>query len=140
MKDASWRTHGKSPWSLFWGGYELGSGFIESVYEKALQIALLQKGIAAERQIPLHVSFRGAVVGDFTADMIIEGKVLLELKAADALTNQHFAQLLNYLKATGIEVGLAINFGTPKIQFRRFDNRFGGDLKMDEALRDLIQE
>ena len=86
------------------------------------------------------MSFRGAVVGDFTADMIIEGKVLLELKAADALTNQHFAQLLNYLKATGIEVGLAINFGTPKIQFRRFDNRFGGDLKMDEALRDLIQE
>ena len=119
---------------------ELGIGFIESVYEKALQVALLQKGISVVRQIPLHVSFRGVMVGDFTADMIIDGKVLLELKAADALSNQHFAQLLNYLKATGIEVGMAINFGTPKIQFRRFDNRFGNDLNMDKALRDLIEE
>ena len=131
---------GKILEACFEVGNELGSGFIESVYEKALQVALLQKGIAVERQIPLHMSFRGAVVGDFTADMIIEGKVLLELKAADALTKQHFAQLLNYLKATGIEVGMAINFGTPKIQFRRFDNRFGSDLNMDKALRDLIQE
>ena len=119
---------------------ELGIGFIESVYEKALQVALLQKGISVVRQIPLHVSFRGVMVGDFTADMIIDGKVLLELKAADALSNQHFAQLLNYLKATRIEVGMAINFGTPKIQFRRFDNRFGNDLNMDKALRDLIEE
>lgn len=94
---------------------ELGVGFIESVYEKALQVALLQRGMTVERQIPLHVSFRGVMVGDFTADMIIEGRVLLELKAVDALSNQHFAQLLNYLKATGIEVGMAINFGTPKI-------------------------
>lgn len=80
---------------------ELGVGFIESVYEKALQVALLQRGMTVERQIPLHVSFRGVMVGDFTADMIIEGRVLLELKAVDALSNQHFAQLLNYLKATG---------------------------------------
>ena len=119
---------------------ELGAGFIESVYEKALQVTFLQKGIAVERQIPLHVSFRGVIVGDFTADMIIEGKVLLELKAADGLSNQHFAQLLNYLKATGLEVGMAINFGTPKIQYRRFDNRFGSNLDMDKALRDLIED
>ena len=119
---------------------ELGVGYIESVYEKALQVALLQKGIAVERQIPLRVSFRGVTVGDFTADMIIEGKVLLELKAANVLSSPHFAQVLNYLKATGIEVGMVINFGTPKIQFRRFDNRFGGDLNMDKALRDLIEE
>jgi len=119
---------------------ELGVGFIESVYEKALQVALLQKGIAVERQIPLHVSFRGVMVGDFTADLIVEGKVLLELKVTDVLSNQHFAQLLNYLKTTGIGVGMAINFGTPKIQFRRFDNRFGGELNMDKALRDLIEE
>jgi len=119
---------------------ELGAGYIESVYEKALQVALLQKGVVVERQIPLQVSFRGVVVGDFTADMIIDGKVLLELKAVDALSNQHFAQLLNYLKATGIEIGMAINFGTPKIQVRRFDNRFGGQLNMDKALRDLIEE
>ena len=119
---------------------ELGVGYIESVYEKALQIALLQKGVAVQRQIPLHVRFRGVMVGDFTADMIVEEKVLLELKAVDAFSNQHFAQLLNYLKATRIEVGMAINFGTPKIQFRRFDNRFGGEVNMDKALRDLIEE
>ena len=119
---------------------ELGVGYIESVYEKALQVALLQKGMVVERQIPLHVIFRGVTVGDFSADMLIEGKVLLELKAVDAFSKQHFAQLLNYLKATEIEVGMAINFGTPKIQFRRFDNRFGGELNMDKALRDLIED
>ena len=119
---------------------ELGAGYIESVYEKALQIALLQKGFAVQRQISLHVRFRRVIVGDFTADMIVEGKVLLELKAVEAFSNQHFAQLLNYLKTTGIGVGMAINFGTPKIQFRRFDNRFGGELNMDKALRDLIEE
>ena len=119
---------------------ELGVGYIESAYEKALQVALLQKDISVERQISLQVNFRGVTVGDFTADMIIEEKVLLELKVTDVLTNQHFAQLLNYLKAIGIRVGIAINFGTPKIQFRRFDNRFYGDLNMDKALRDLIEE
>ena len=119
---------------------ELGVGYIESVYEKALQVALLQKGIAVERQIPLNVSFRGVMVGDFSADMVVEGKVLLELKAVDALSNRHFAQLLNYLKATGIEVGMVINFGTPKIQYRRFNNRFGREGSMDDAIRDLIEE
>ena len=119
---------------------ELGVGYIESVYEKALQVALLQKGIAVERQIPLNVSFRGVMVGDFSADMVVEGKVLLELKAVDALSNRHFAQLLNYLTATGIEVGMVINFGTPKIQYRRFNNRFGREGSMDDAIRDLIEE
>ncbi|MEO8574054.1 MAG: GxxExxY protein [Pyrinomonadaceae bacterium] len=103
-------------------------------------MALLQKGIAVERQVPLSVSFRGVMVGDFSADMVVEGKVLLELKAVDTFSNRHFAQLLNYLKATGIEVGMAINFGTPKIQYRRFDNRFGQDLNMDRALRDLTED
>lgn len=97
---------------------ELGVGYIESVYEKALQVALLQKGLSVERQIPLKVDFRGVTVGDFAADMVVEGKVLLELKAVDNFSNQHFAQLLNYLKTTGIEVGMVINFGNPKLQYR----------------------
>ena len=80
------------------------------------------------------------MVGDFSADVIVEGKVLLELKAVDAFSNRHFAQLLNYLRATGIDVGMVINFGTPKIQYRRFNNRFGQDKTMDDSLRDLIQE
>ncbi|MEP7147340.1 MAG: GxxExxY protein [Acidobacteriota bacterium] len=119
---------------------ELGVGYIESVYEKALQVALLQKGYSVERQLPLKVSFRGVMVGDFSADMVVEGKILLELKAVDTFSNQHFAQLLNYLKATGIEVGMVINFGTPKIQYRRFNNRFGRDSSMGEAMRDLIED
>ncbi len=119
---------------------ELGVGYIESVYEKALQVALIQKGLSVERQLPLKVSFRGVMVGDFSADMIVEGKVLLELKAVDAFSNRHFAQLLNYLKATGIEVGMVINFGTPKIQYRRFNNRFGPEKSMDRAMQDLIED
>ena len=119
---------------------ELGVGYIESVYEKALQVALLQKGFTVERQIPLKVDFRGVTVGDFAADMIVEGKVMLELKAVDNFSNQHFAQLLNYLKTTGIEVGLAINFGNPKLQYRRFENRFSQKLNMQDAFRDLLGE
>ena len=119
---------------------ELGVGYIESVYEKTLQVALLQKGFRVERQLPLKVSFRGVMVGDFAADMVVDGNVLLELKAVDAFSNRHFAQLLNYLKATGIEVGMVINFGTPKIQYRRFDNRFGREKSMDEAMRDLTKD
>lgn len=93
-----------------------------------------------ERQIPLKVDFRGVTVGDFAADMVVEGKVLFELKAVDNFSNQHFAQLLNYLKATGIEVGMVINFGNPKLQYRRFENRFSQKLNMDEAIRDLLKD
>ena len=118
---------------------ELGIGYIESVYEKALQVALTQKGFSVERQVPLKVNFRGVTVGDFSADMIVEGKVLLELKAVENLSKQHFAQLLNYLKTTGIEVGMAINFGTSKIQYRRFDNRFSEGRIVNDALRDLLE-
>ena len=118
---------------------ELGIGYIESVYEKALQVALTQKGFSVERQVPLKVNFRGVTVGDFSADMIVEGKVLLELKAVENLSKQHFAQLLNYLKTTGIEVGMAINFGTSKIQYRRFDNRFSEGRSVNDALRDLLE-
>ncbi|HTK37434.1 MAG TPA: GxxExxY protein [Pyrinomonadaceae bacterium] len=118
---------------------ELGIGYIESVYENALFIALQQKGVAALRQVPLKVKFRGAIVGDFKADMLVENKVLIELKAAGNLVNEHYAQILNYLKTTGIEVGLIVNFGATKLQYRRFDNKFNQKaLDMDEALRYLI--
>jgi GxxExxY protein len=103
---------------------ELGSGFLESVYEKALLVALREKGLNAKSQVPLKVNFRGQCVGDFLADVVIEGKVLLELKAVKALAPEHVAQILNYLKATGSEVGLLINFGSAKLEYRRFNNRF----------------
>ena len=103
---------------------ELGSGFLESVYEKALLIALRQKGLNAQSQMPLEVKFRGVVIGEFYADILVDSKVLLELKAVSAFGKEHFAQIINYLKATKIEVGLIINFGTSKLEYRRFDNRF----------------
>ncbi|MGC2235457.1 MAG: GxxExxY protein [Pyrinomonadaceae bacterium] len=103
---------------------ELGIGFIESVYEKALVVALRQKGFHVESQVALKVNFRGVIVGEFYADLLVENKVLVELKAVNNFVNEHFAQLLNYLKTTGIEVGLIINFGNPKLEYRRFNNRF----------------
>ena len=103
---------------------ELGAGFLESVYEKALLVALRQKGLNVESQVKLLVMFRGIVVGDYFADILVENKILLELKAVNALTKEHFAQILNYLKATNLEVGLIINFGNSRLEYRRFDNKF----------------
>lgn len=102
---------------------ELGHGFLESVYERSLEIALSSLELKVCRQIQVPVWFRGKPVGDFTADMLIENCVLLELKAARALDSSHQAQLLNYLRATEIEVGLLLNFGL-KPEFKRliFDN------------------
>jgi GxxExxY protein len=97
---------------------ELGHGFLESVYEHALAIALVQAGMNVERQVAVSVWFRGQQIGDFRADMLVDGKVLLELKAARTIDQAHEKQLLNYLRATNIEVGLLLNFGV-KPQFRR---------------------
>jgi len=110
---------------------ELGIGYLESVYEKALLVALRHKGLKAEPQVPLKVKFRGEVVGEFFVDVLVEGKILIELKAANGLTKENYAQTINYLKATGIEVGLLINFGNPKIEYRRFQNKFIECSKID---------
>lgn len=99
---------------------ELGSGFLESVYERAMLIALSDANISAESQTPVNVEFRQKSVGDFYADLLVEGKVLVELKAVKALAPEHQAQIINYLNATGIEVGLLINFGNSKLEFKRF--------------------
>ncbi|HWW75498.1 MAG TPA: GxxExxY protein [Pyrinomonadaceae bacterium] len=98
---------------------ELGSGFLESVYEKALVVALRQKGLEVKEQFPLAVKFRGQMVGEFFADILLEDKVIIELKAARALTAEHQAQVINYLNATGIEVGLLVNFGNPRLEYKR---------------------
>jgi GxxExxY protein len=98
---------------------ELGVGFLESVYEKALRLALWQKGLSAVSQHPVKVMFRGECVGDFCADIFVEEKVIVELKAVKAIAPEHQAQIINYLNATGIEVGLLINFGNPKLEYKR---------------------
>src|SRR5712692_10312827 len=97
---------------------ELGHGFLESVYEKAFEVALTSKGLDVRRQIQVPVWFRGHKVGDFVADVLVNKCVLLELKAARTLDSAHEAQLLNYLRATEIEVGLLFNFGI-KPEFKR---------------------
>ena len=99
---------------------ELGSGFLESVYEKAMLVALAEAGIPAKSQVPINVNFRGKLVGDFYADLLVSDKVIVELKAVERLSPQHKAQVINYLNATGIPVGLLINFGNPKVEFQRF--------------------
>ena len=98
---------------------ELGSGFLESVYQNALLIALCQRDMQVVAQAPLKVMFRGAIVGDFYADLLVEGKVIVELKAVDALAPEHQAQVINYLKATGMDVGLLVNFGKARLEYRR---------------------
>ena len=90
---------------------ELGHGFLESVYEKAFEYALTSKGLEVLRQIDVPVWFRGQKVGAFVADVLVNKSVLLELKATRTLDSAHEAQLLNYLRATEIEVGLLFNFG-----------------------------
>ena len=97
----------------------LGEGFLEKVYENALLIELHRQGLKAESQIPIQVAYKGAIVGDYYADLIVEDSVLLELKAIDKLQNIHMAQMLNYLKATGIKLGLLVNFKQPKAEIKR---------------------
>ncbi len=98
---------------------ELGAGFLESVYEKALMVALAQMNITVAAQVGLKVKFRNVVVGDFYADLIVEDKVLVELKAISKVLPQHKAQVINYLNATGIDTGLLLNFGNPRVEYFR---------------------
>ena len=98
---------------------ELGQGFLESVYEESMAIALREAGLHVVQQAPITVHFRGQLVGDFRADLLVNDEIIVELKAARAIDNAHEAQLMNYLRATRIEVGLLMNFGS-KADFKRF--------------------
>lgn len=97
---------------------ELGYGFLERVYENALVIELRQRGLAVHQQAPIPVWYHDNKVGEYYADLLVNSLVIVELKAAETLAPEHDAQLLHYLKATNIDVGLLMNFG-PKPQFRR---------------------
>ena len=96
----------------------LGPGFLEKVYENALAHELKKRGFQVEQQLPIEVFYDGIVVGEYFADIVVDNCVILELKATEELNKKHEAQLLNYLRATDIEVGLLLNFG-PDPQFRR---------------------
>lgn len=97
----------------------LGPGYLESVYEKALMIELKRAGISCQNQKPIEVTYRDEAVGEFVADIVIEGRVILELKACQTLHQRHEAQLVNYFVATGHDIGLLMNFGTDSLQFKR---------------------
>ncbi len=97
----------------------LGNGFLESVYEQALAHELTKAGLHVECQKPIKVHYDGVVVGDFFADMLIEGRIIVENKAVHNLTPAHEVQLVNYLTATGFDIGLLINFGSDSLQHKR---------------------
>ena len=97
---------------------DLGPGFLESVYENALMIAHGSAGVPAQAQVPLTVHYRGHVVGQFRADLLVAGTLIIEIKAASQIVRAHEVQLVNYLRATGIRLGLLLNFG-PRAEFRR---------------------
>ncbi|MGC9084101.1 MAG: GxxExxY protein [Anaerolineae bacterium] len=96
----------------------LGHGFLEKVYENALRIELEEAGLQVQQQVPVQVWYRGRPVGDYFADLLVEGRVIVEIKAVRELAKEHEVQLVHYLTATGIEDGLLINFG-PSVEIKR---------------------
>jgi GxxExxY protein len=111
----------------------LGAGFLEKVYENAVMIELERCGLRARQQVPVSVKYEGRTVGEYFADILVEGRVVCELKANEIVLKEHEVQLVNYLNATGIDIGLLINFGrsvTVKRKFREFrvsDKETGAD-------------
>ena len=103
-------TRSQIPW---------GAGFLEKVYENALAHELTKVGLSVQQQAPLQVYYDGQVVGDYFADLFVEGSVLIELKAVKNLDGIHKAQCINYLKATGLRICLLLNFGTPRLEIKR---------------------
>ena len=110
--------------NVFYSVYnKLGYGFLEKVYENAMMIEFKREGILAVSQSPIKVFYEGKVIGEYYADILVDNNVIVEIKAAKQLVEENEAQLLNYLKATDIEVGLLLNFGTkPEVKRKAFDN------------------
>jgi len=98
---------------------ELGVGFLESVYKNAIFIALREKGLRVDVEKRFEVIFRGRKIGLYIADLIVEGNVIIELKCCESLLGEHQAQLINYLKVSNIPVGLLVNFGKRKVEYKR---------------------
>ncbi|HUX62972.1 GxxExxY protein [Sulfuricella sp.] len=97
----------------------LGNGFLEKVYENALMVLLRKAGINAVQQAPITVLFDGESVGTYYADILIESKIILELKTVSEISDSHKAQTLNYLKATGLNLAMVFNFANPRLEYQR---------------------
>jgi GxxExxY protein len=125
INDITYRING----AVFEVNRILGPGFLEKVYENALVIELQRRGLRVETQVPIKVFYKDNPVGEYVADMLVEGEVIVELKSIEKLEKLREAQLLNYLRATGIRVGLLVNMKHPKAEIRRmvFDLPEGQD-------------
>jgi GxxExxY protein len=110
---------------------ELGYGFLEKVYEHALRVELASMGFSVEIQKPITVFYKGQVVGEYFADLLVQDTIILELKTAETISDNHENQLINYLKATGKEVGLVLNFGK-KPELKRKVYQFSGRTNQDK--------
>lgn len=97
----------------------LGPGFLEAVYENALLKELKKRGILAEPQKEIKISYKGEIVGTYFADIVVNDQIILELKAVESLKSLHVAQVMNYLKATGYKLGILINFAAERIEYKR---------------------
>ena len=98
----------------------LGAGYLEKVYENAMLVELGSRGVEAAAQVMVPVSYKGTLVGDYVADLLIDRSLICEIKATRDVGREHEAQVINYLKGTGIKVGLLLNFGRTRLRFRRF--------------------
>lgn len=97
----------------------LGHGFAEAVYRRALVLELKSRNLLPREEVPFKVRYKGDVVGQYVADLVVNDVVIVELKAVDTLVEAHTAQLLNYLRASGLRVGLLLNFGTMRLGYKR---------------------
>ena len=97
----------------------LGFGFLERVYQRAMQVELQSRGVRVELEPKIQVQFKGVIVGDYAADLLVENKIIVELKTDAAFQIAHEAQLLNELRGTGIKLGYLINFGREKVEYKR---------------------
>ena len=98
---------------------ELGYGFLERVYQRAMQVELQRSGLAAETERRIQVKYKNAIVGDYDADLLVDGSVIVEIKVSKNYNSDDEPQLLNELKATGVKVGMLINFGRTRVEFKR---------------------
>jgi GxxExxY protein len=105
--------------SIYTVRHHFAYGYLESVYQKALQIELLQRGLKADLEVPININYKGYSVGQYRADMIVEGVVIVELKSIHFLLGIHEIQLVNYLMATGIDHGILVNYGPEKVDIAR---------------------
>lgn len=115
---------------------ELGPGFLEKVYKNALFIAMRQKGLQVEVEQPYEVIFRGKVIGRYNADLVVNQTVIVELKCCESLIGEHQAQLFNYLKVSGLPIGLLVNFRCRKLEWKRLQSN--EDCNAEEVVKESV--